>query len=239
MGNYLSHVRADDHLVSTPHQAAFNLAANYEARIDIQVANWTVTGTHTILSHYSFNQGQYLALENSFIRLWAKYVEGSAGLNVAVTGLTNNTRYQLRCTLTLDNGANSVWLVQYRTDGNIVASSGWTTLGSASAAQKTGFVGPSSQVLAVGNRGDLSPNSKGIAANIRRVLFYDDIGGSPLADFNADDFTVGDSDGATAEDDTGNTWTIHGLGSVIVGPTPSASTRAIRSPRYGLTRMTQ
>lgn len=41
-------------------------------------------------------------------------------------------------------------------------------------------------------------------------------GGTAVADFNADDFTVGDGATDTAEDSTGKTWTINGAGSEIL-----------------------
>ncbi len=54
-----------------------------------------------------------------------------------------------------------------------------------------------------------------LAGRLYQVVVKSSIDGTTIAHFNANDFTLGDSDTATAADGTGKTWTINGVNSEI------------------------
>jgi len=120
-------------------------------------------------------------MTNGDLRLWIT-PDGTYTNRITYSvagGLTGGDRYQLRFTLDVDNGANSVGKIYKRTDGDITSNSGWTQIGGDQTAAITSIFNGTDELLL----GTWGANSSAIIdGHMFRVLIYDGIAGTLVLD---------------------------------------------------------
>lgn len=187
----------------------------------------------------------YARFNNGAGAAFATRVAASGGnpFKTQAHSLTQGAWVWLQITYTEDRGDGNYrmrWFYSNQTTRDHSAVS-WTQIGSDQIGATLGSTNVTTALLAIGaesNAGLLSGFNGGVAIGI---LLNAESGGSVVAHFDACLFPLGASAGATAVDTVGRTWTLEGAGAVIqddgLGPCPGEGTKALRSPRYGLTRL--
>ncbi len=124
-------------------------------------------------------------------------------------------RTRVRATLDVDNGASGHDVKFYLSESALGEIDNWVQLGS------TITTAGVTQLTAESNDLEVGADRNGGRANWFGRVFaaqvYAGIDGTLIADFNAFDFNVNDTDTDTGVDSTGKTWTIFGTSSVILG----------------------
>ncbi len=217
MAQHLDLPGEDSHSAETPDHADFTFAGDFELRADLALDDFTPAAVNDIISQWGGNE-----------RAWVWYVQANGNLaftmslSAAVkthtrdmTGVaTDAERIQLRMTADVDNGAGGNDVAFYtRSDGLILPDTGWTELGVTSTIAGTGTIDASTRDVHIGASEGGTVNEA--AGNFYQVIAYATPGGTIIADFNASDFTLGDSDTDTAVGSAGKTWTINGTNSEI------------------------
>lgn len=209
MSNFIYLPGSAGHYLSTPHVAAMNITGDLAEAVKVALSDYTPAGSQMLLTKASTGlaQAYYMYIDTSGrLRLDWKDNGGTDRFNhsTAATGITD--------------GATS-WLAATRdgTSGVVTWLKGASFAGLASfgtpSAGNTNPIGTNTQELRFGGAWT------GFAAGhfYEGRLFDGDLAGTLVAHPNADDFTIGDSDGATAVDATGKTWTIKGASALIIG----------------------
>ncbi len=124
--------------------------------------------------------------------------------STVATGLTNDQVNWIKITQDVDNGAGGND-IEFHLGGTDAVPS-YTQLGTTVTTGSTITRLTSGAVQIGRTAADVFPGK------YYELEVYDGIGGTLKVHFNAEDFNVGDSDGATAVAVTGETWTLHGAG---------------------------
>lgn len=236
---------SNGHNATTPNVAAINLTDDFEMFIRLSTVWATGSFRHIFSKDDGSTQRQYYeALSNLAGGPLAVRVVGGSGtaFDTQAHTLIDNIATWIRLEFDNDSGAGqyaATWSYSLDAISDYTAVS-WTPIGTQTGASP-GAIVAGTAALAVGS----SPaGSNPLQAHIYRAVLLDGLAGSLVADFDACDFALGDTAGATALDSAGRTWTINGASSVITddgigycaGEEPTGA-QARRSPRYGLTRL--
>lgn len=211
---YLSLPGLDGHRADTPFHASFGFVGDIDMRAKVALP----MGTDAAFGGHSFGgtngpRGFYISAANT---LFVAYREAS-GSNRFIAGPTVSfgpfTVHELRATRTALDGA--IRFYEF-------VGAAWTQIGNTAGSPASDMQAPTNAPLLVG--GSLS---LGVQFPFEgRIYSYEHrngINGTIVARFDANDFQVGDSDGATAVDVVGRTWTIRGAQSVVMAePTVQA-----------------
>lgn len=236
---YLSLPGSSGHYVSTPHDASFAIT-DLDIRVRVALDDWSPASEQAIFGKVNFTGSKigwymYWPAGTALDVRWSPdgTFPNSIFHFVTPAGFVDGEAEWLRWTLDVSVFEGKI----YGSDDGIV----WSQIGATDNGAPTSIFNPSTIPLTVGIQGNLT--GAPAAGKFYEAILLDGIDGSEIAHFNACDFALGDSDTATAIDVTGKTWTIHGASSQILddnsgycaGEAPTST--AIRSPRYGLTRL--
>ena len=168
--------------------------------------------TFALVYKFALTTGDLLVLD------WTTAADVDMQATATTTAGVMSGLHWLRATLDVDNGASGydVKFWYSTTDTSDPDAVSWTQIGSTVVGGAvTNIIDARSSLLEIG-----AVNS-GAAAfwefDCYRGVVRDGIGGTIIADFNGDDFVIGDSDTDTAVDSTGKTWTIFGASCIIEG----------------------
>lgn len=213
MALYLELPGTTGHYVSTPDHADFDITDELEIRARLALDDWGGNTVEAIL-------GQDGGGSNISYRMYITETAGVAFLAITwwegaiqhifastpsdpITALDGQA-WWLRSRVISTGTDTDIFLEESATEGP------WTLLEAPSVGHDTSPYRASTAEVAGGARSATLWNMDG---NLYQIKVLDT--GVLAAHFNAADFDLGDSDGATAVDATGKTWTIHGAGSEI------------------------
>ena len=216
MSNYLSLPGTSGHNTSTPDTAVLDITGDIEIIVRLQDDDHSNEARGA--SKYGFNSHGYqfgYHVSGDINLNWYDGFSNITAQSTVVSPIAEGSLGWIRITLDVDNGASGYDATFYTStdDTNDPSEVSWSQLGGVVTGGSTTSIAAGSNDLYGGAR----PPGTGNLLNGRlyRAQVYNGIGGTLVADFNADDFNVGDSDGATAVDSTGLTWTINGASSTI------------------------
>ena len=214
MSNYLYLDGSDDHNATTPDANDLDITGDIDLRGKVALDDWTPTNGASVIGKQTFvgdNRCYRMVVTNSG-RLQITWSED--GVNLKTETLTDPLGYVdgsvkwVRATLDVDNGASGYDVEWFESDDG----TSWTSLETRTTAGATSiFAGTNEVEVGSANNGAFQK----LVGRVYEAQILDGIGGTVVADFNADDLSVGDSDTDTAVDSTGKTWTINGASSVI------------------------
>lgn len=222
MTQYLLMDGSSGNYASTSDAAGIEVAGDIEIVLRLSMDDWTPGASTELISKWveTGNQRAYrLRIFSDGKILVENSPNGTDTVNVnSSTGNTfsNGVVMWLKATLDVDNGASGrdyelFYSAEQITDETAVS---WTQLGVTQTVAGTTSIGDQTSELALGSRN--SGTAGVMAGRFYRAIIRDGIGGSDVADFNAADFTVGDTDTDTAvSSGTGETWTIHGEAVIV------------------------
>lgn len=222
MANYLSLPGTAGHYASTPDHASFS-AGDLDVRMKVAWDNWNPSDT------FRYFGGQIGSGSDS----WAVQLMGGSGndgkfklqwiaggykelLTATAPGYTNGDVKWLRFVVDTNNGAGGYTATIYDSD----TYGDWNSLDTKTAAGTTALQDSTTTLEA----GRSNASAATMAGKFYELVLLNAIGGSVVAHFNANDFSVGDSDTDTAVDVAGRTWTINGANSTIEADPAVAST---------------
>ena len=217
MAQYLDVVSSTDK-ATTPDAAALDITGDLDARWDVALDDYTPA------SNFIF--GRYTTAGNA--RIWRpgqvssgkmKFVYGlTDGTNVRMThessvalSINDGVRLQFRTVSDIDDGSSNTDTLFYTRTNlslDLEIDTGWVQLGTT---QQTAGVHTWNT-----NAAELLVGGTPLTGKYYRALYLDGQNGVVVADFNAEDFNVGDVSSATAVSATsGETWTLSGGGAEI------------------------
>lgn len=210
MAQYLDLNGASNTDAAAPDAADFDISGDLEVIAYVAATDWTPAAAKAVASRNSGGDQWYLIVNSGStgrLQLSVKiggsveYISSSVG-----TGITDGANQWIRVTR-----ANSSGDIKFYTGGGDLAGGpSWSQLGTTQSST-AGALTATNDPLKIGSL----HWSSYWDGQIYLVEYYDGIGGTLIADFNADDFTVGDTDTDTAVGSAGNTWTIRGTGAEI------------------------
>ena len=168
----------------------------------------------------AFAQVYALGIENTDLLSLEWTTAADVDMNAQATAIAavQSGLHWLRANLKGDNGAGAYEAKFYYSTSNTddPDAAVWTQIGSTVVGGSTTNIidARSSQLEIAGyNDGSAGP----WPAHFHRGIVRDGIGGTIIADFNADDFADGADAGDTAVDSTGKTWTLFGNAKIYEG----------------------
>ncbi len=214
---YLDLPGTNGHFASTPDHASLDITGDVDLRAYVALDWDSVSAYEPIVWKVASGQRSYwltLAANNSLEMSWsidgsAQIIEGST-VDPGAT-LADGDFQWVRATLDVDNDASG-YDVKFYLGGFDRNNPVWVQLGATVVGGATTSIFSGTAALLVGADGFSSNWLKGLVG-IAQV--YDGIDGTLVADFDAADFTVGDTDTDTAVGSAGKTWTIDGTSSFI------------------------
>lgn len=210
---------------STPYHADYNITGDFEIRFDIAYDDVDVALHDVIFGRWDSNQAAD--------RIWAAATRTNSNINTRVyrsglslktietaIGWADATRIQVRLEFDIDDGAGNHAVTRYNRSGANLAdlsdNTNWTTLGTTNSAHGGNVTLQTSTATGLwvsGQEDDDTADLQG--GKFYAAQFYNAIGGTLVANFNANDFSHGDTGGATAVDTVSRTWTLQGTGTIV------------------------
>lgn len=208
---------------STPDTTAISVTGDLEVRFDGALADWShgpASFLYLLIGHGDTaftNFAWHLFVNNeaagSRIRLDIK-----TGADVDLFYTSNSLawvdgqRHQIRVTLDLDNGANSVATFYRRSPmADLADNAGWTNVGSSTHSVVASIKDVAETVKTMG--ADVGPSVLSATGQMHRSLIYNGIGGTIVSDLNFThpEFVVTPGDESVWDDQAGaNVWTMSG-----------------------------
>lgn len=198
---------------STPDHSSLDIAGDIDLRARIAPDDWSPSGQKNVLykTSNSATTGYGFGLSGGSNGLiWMTWDPTSGGVISTVSNTAVSFAYPdvgwIRVTLDV-----SEYTVTYYTSTdqtNDYTAVTWAQLGTTDTGTGPTDIETNALALLVGGQGPGGFNA--FVGRVYRAVALNGIGGTVAADFNADDFQVGDSGGDTAVDSTGKTWTING-----------------------------
>ncbi len=217
-GQFLDLPNITGNYTSTPDTAALDITGDIDIQALVAVPWSGAGGTNSIVAKLTSGQSSY-AIEirgTGALRLtWSedgtafKFEEATVDPDAT---LADGALQWIRATLDVDNGASG-YDVKFYLGGDALVPV-WVQLGATVTGGATTSIFAGTALLFFGANGF---NSNWGNGDFYRGLVKDGIDGTLVADFNAEDFNLGDTDTDTAVDSTGKTWTIFGTDAFIVG----------------------
>ncbi len=209
------------HNATTPDHADFDVVDTFEGQWFLSPPNWNPVNVDTL-------GGQWV--ESGDERSWSLRLTPTGKLQLAVSSDGIDSEFANMSGPSFagmdDFFEHDVgrW-VAYQFDGGTVRfydggvvrdAPVWIEMGTGQTLATITAVHNSTAVLEIGSQDDGATNP--FDGTLLRFRLYDDLTKSSLlADFDGNDFALGESDTDTAVDSAGRTWTINGANSVIVG----------------------
>lgn len=220
--NWLSLPGSTGQHASTPDAATLDITGDIDVRVKVALPDWSPSSVQYLLGKWLAGAGQAsynFSVSSTGTLNFAWSANGSATLSAtsnATVPFSDGAAGWVRATLDVDNGASGRTVRFYTsTDGST-----WTEVGTAQTTAGVTSIFASTTILYVGA---LNNSVAGAAGDYYEVQVLNGIDGTVVADFNADDFDIGEAAGATAVDSTGKTWTLTGAGVEIEGVVPSGT----------------
>ncbi len=209
---YLDLPGTNGHNVTTPDHADFNLNDTFFLGIYLALDDWTPGTASALVAQWvaSGNQRSFhLRVSTAGAMQFRASDDGitNEGVTSGILGYTDGTAHWVGCDF--DGG-----VAQFYEGGTDSRTPVWVAFGGTQTFATVTTIHDSTGVLEVGSIN--SGTALLTAGEVHRTVVYSDLARTGLvADFNGDDFAIGDSDTDTAADSTGKTWTINGTGSFI------------------------
>lgn len=219
MVQWLSLPGTANHNATTPDHADLDVTGDIDIRVKVAMDDWTPATRQSPVGKYEStgNQRSYwLGVETGGTLIFVWSPNGSTGDNrtsTAAVPFADGEVGWIRATLDVDDAGNRVTRFYTSTDSTQDPGAvSWTQLGLDRVQAGTTEIFASTENLEAGS---VNGGTEPVAGNLYVVAVYNGINGTLVGHFDADNFTVGDSDTDTAVDSTGKTWTINGANSVI------------------------
>ena len=214
MAQYISFDGSATHDVSAVNQADFDVAGDLEIITYARLTNWSASST--IMSLRKSANVFYYGVSTDYLRLALDTGTGVEYKNSTVVhGITNDTGQWTR--VTRDNTTGVVKF--YKGGDDLDGGPSWVQLGSDVASTAAGLKASGTDPMVVGS----AWYSSWLTGRVYVAKMYDGIGGTLITDFNATDFTVGDSDTDSASGSQSNSWVIRGANAVIAEDSPKGA----------------
>lgn len=217
MSQYLDLPGLDNHRAFAPHAADMSITGDIAFAVKVAMDDWTpADGDIGFMSKGSIA---------TYVFLFSIGSDGTLKLHFAHSG---GSQFGKSSTATGVTDGETKWVggerdqsageVKYYTSDD---GTNWSQLGTTQTGITTNNIDTNTRDLAAGAIGI----SDSLAGKLYEAKLISGLleTGTVIAHFNADDFSVGDSDTDTASGVEGNTWTIDGAGSEIKSDTTSAA----------------
>lgn len=225
---YLSLPGSAGHHASTPDSAANSPTGDTElialcmfdafdpaSQVSPFIGKWN-GGTNKRQYMASYKTNGFAAFEWSTDGTGGTYAVSSTVDHTAT--LTADVKWWVRLTFDADPGTVTWYATTDDTDQLDPTAVTWgSAIGTDTSPAATSIFNSDTTAIAGG------VNTFYFNGRLYRSVLLSGLGGSLAVDFNADDFTVGDSDTDTAVSSTGETWTINGANSEIIDDAPPAA----------------
>ena len=186
---------------------SLRIVGDVDMRAEIAWTDSSPSVDEHLIDIRSGNNGIHLLNDSSASQLFARHGDGTVtrgNTGILLTPMVSGTFHKIRTEFDISAGEALWYLDDVLQDTNTGLST------------NAGL--PSGLPLVVGAvQGGAANNVDG---KLRDAEVRDGKAGPIVARFDADDFKVGDSDGATAVDVTGRTWTLHGAATRITSGGP-------------------
>lgn len=198
--NYLYLPGIAGNYASSPDSAALSITGDIDIRIDVALSSYASGSNQGLVAKYSGSGGYIVVLDTT--GALAFYYNAAAGGTQATAvelGLTNGTRYELRVTVDVDDGAGNKVISVYKRAGG--TNDAWTLVKSNTTAG-TISITDTADALAIGSDRTAGTSSMAIGS-FYKVQIYSGIAGTKVfdADFTANtnqsSFTESSSNAAT------------------------------------------
>ncbi len=216
------------HFAETPDHASLDITGDIRLIADVSLADVTPAVEERLIFKWSGTERSYgMAIGTTgLVRIqWSTNGVDQPVLSSSVAiPYVADQRFQVRADFDVDAGASDKEVTFFTR----LPGEAWVQLGSVINQAGTTSIHSGTEALSVGASD--GGGFGGVEGQLYAAQVFDGIGGSPtlVADFNANDFSIGDSDTDTAVDSTGKTWTIRGTGSFIrVNGTALEQTHAV------------
>lgn len=194
--------------IDTPHAADMNIVGNIAVAVRVAMDDWTPAADQQFIAKAQVASAVGFAWHfkigtDGKLRFHFDHSGGQQfGLSSAATGFTDGTVHWVAA-----ERDQSAGTVKYYTGDTLGTLS---QLGTTQTSISTNDILTNAYNLRVGRSWTAS-----LAGNLYEAHLYNgDLSGTLIADYNGDDFTVGDSDTDTAVGSQGNTWTLRGTGEI-------------------------
>jgi hypothetical protein len=206
--------------VSTPDSAAVSVTGDLDLRLDLSMADWTPGAGVALLSKWdiggSSRSYHFLVFDDGQLRFQWRNAAGSTTdrFSGSVPSFTNDTRYQVRVTLDVDNGSGQHEVKFFtRSAGNdLLSNTGWTQLGSTFTGSGTTSIFDGTATVGLGTT---NGTNNRLTGRVYRASISNAIGGAPVAEFNP--LRDASLPATTVVAQTGETWTLNGEASPLSG----------------------
>ncbi len=209
------------HSASTPDHASLDITGDLEVITRLSADDYTPVGNQRIVD--KVNAYNLIKLPGSDLRFeWhdgTSFLSEASSVTLDSVGIVDQQVIWLRATLDVDNGASDAEVKFFYSTNSTDDPTEvvWIQLGSTQLVGATTSIRTTTDDLFIGieSIGD----GERWDGRIYRSQVNDGIGGTLVADFDGNDFAIGESDTDTAVDSTGKTWTINGDVSIILPDT--------------------
>lgn len=206
---------------NTPDAAAIDIAGDQELIMLLRLADWTPASDmilvdkreSAIANKLTFNYRTDGTVQFEWTETGPT---NRSARSTTATGGTAGEHLWLRSALDVDNGAGGYEVKFYTSTDpvdTVPGSVSWSQLGSTITGGATTDFVTTDATLKIGRHSDATGFNP-LTGDVFRFQYVDGLGGTVVADFDADDFDVGDTDTATAVDSAGRTWTLHGAAEI-------------------------
>lgn len=197
---------------STPDHADFDFINNdFSIRALIALDDWTPSGANTVI-HKGGAISDFWRIHVLTSALRLELYNGSNRRFDSTVGpsVTDGDFLWIRIDFDFDNGSSEMEGTWYT--GGSDETPSWSQLGTPTTRATTDPIVASNGAVQIGQQ---TTGFNMFAGKAKQLIIYRDLTETDLiGDFDADDFTVGDSDTDTAVDSAGKTWTINGAAEI-------------------------
>ncbi len=195
---------------TTPDSAAVSVTDDLDLRVKVSFDDIDATVAELLTKYTtSGNQRAYRFIKNT---------NSSVGLTLSTNGSSFTTANSTSSLTGAGFGNGDVFWIRVTFEASVevifyTSSDGvtWTQFGDAVASALAG-IDDSTAIVTVGDR---VGSTDEIIGRLYQGQIYNGIAGTLVGHFNANDFSVGDANTATAVASTGETWTIYGSAAII------------------------